>query len=156
MGAAYFYHLMRSPLEDALPPLLRRSLAAGWRVELRGTTIERMAWLDEKLWLGADNDFLPHGLAGGPHDRLQPILLGTSDSLSPGIDCLMAVDGARVDPEEAASLERLCVLFDGGDATAVQAAREQWKSLTTAGLAAQYWAQEDSGWTKKSESAAKD
>ena len=78
MGAAYFYHLMRSPLEDALPPLLRRSLAAGWRVELRGTTIERMAWLDERLWLGADNDFLPHGLAGGPHDALQPILLGTS------------------------------------------------------------------------------
>ena len=31
MGAAYFYHLTRQPLEATLPMLLEKSLGAGWR-----------------------------------------------------------------------------------------------------------------------------
>ena len=37
MGVAYFYHLTRQPLEVTLPMLLGKSLAAGWRVVVRGT-----------------------------------------------------------------------------------------------------------------------
>ena len=40
MGAAYFYHLTRRPLEAALPQLLERALAQGWRVAVRGTDPE--------------------------------------------------------------------------------------------------------------------
>ena len=65
MGAAYFYHLTRAPLEAVLPMLLEKSVAAGWRVMVRGTDDDRMKWLDERLWLGRDDGFLPHGLAGG-------------------------------------------------------------------------------------------
>ncbi|MBT4568080.1 MAG: DNA polymerase III subunit chi, partial [Marinovum sp.] len=54
MGAAYFYHLTRQPLEVALPALLEKASGAGWRIEVRGTSLERMQWLDDKLWLGAD------------------------------------------------------------------------------------------------------
>ena len=68
MGAVYFYHLTRTPLEATLPTLLGKARKAGWRVSVRGTSAERMAWLDEKLWLGTDEQFLPHGLAGGPFD----------------------------------------------------------------------------------------
>jgi len=32
LGAAYFYHLTHRRLEDALPMLVERSLAQGWRV----------------------------------------------------------------------------------------------------------------------------
>ncbi|MEM1101745.1 MAG: DNA polymerase III subunit chi, partial [Pseudomonadota bacterium] len=35
---------------------------------------------------------------------------------------------------------------------AVARARVQWKALTGAGVAAQYWAQEDGRWTMKAES----
>ena len=44
-------------------------------VLVRGTDAGRLDWLDQKLWAGGDDAFLPHGLAGGPHDALQPILL---------------------------------------------------------------------------------
>ena len=97
MGRALFYHLTRRPLEATLPTLLERSLAQGWRVVVRGSSQEHLRWLDEKLWLGPDERFLPHGLAGGPHDADQPVLLTGSADCPNGAACLMAVEGAAVD-----------------------------------------------------------
>ena len=152
MGAAYFYHLTQSPLEVALPELLSRSLQAGWRVELRGRDAERMDWLDQKLWLGPEAEFLAHGMAGGAHDAMQPILLTAGQAAVNGATCVMAVDGAAVEPDEVARLDRVCVLFDGNDPDAVAVARGQWKALTEASCAALYWAQEGGRWVKKAES----
>ena len=152
MGAAYFYHLTRAPLEVTLPKLLEKSLAVGWRVAVRGTDEGRLDWLDDKLWLGPEEGFLPHGRAGGPHDALQPILLTTERMAANRPACVMAIDGADLDPEELGTLERACLLFDGNDPSAVQAARDQWRRLTGAGVAAQYWSEESGGWEKKAES----
>lgn len=154
MGNALFYHLTRGPLERTLPLLLGKALEAGWRVEVRGTDAGRMAWLDEALWTGAEAGFLPHGLAGGRHDADQPILLTTGGGAGNRPACLMAVDGAEVAPDELAGLERACILFDGLDGAAVQAARAQWTTLTGAGCAAQYWSEETGRWQMKAESGA--
>ncbi len=153
MGAAYFYHLTRHPLETTLPQLLDKARSAGWRVVVRGNDAARMDWLDQRLWLGADADFLPHGLAGGPHDAAQPILLTTGSDAANDPACLMAVDGAPVSEQEVQSMERVCILFDGNDPDAVQVARGQWKSLTEAGCSAQYWSEESGRWEKKAEAA---
>ncbi|MDJ0825961.1 MAG: DNA polymerase III subunit chi [Rhodobacter sp.] len=154
MGEVYFYHLTRTPLEATLPMLLGKARAAGWRVAVRGTTPERMDWLDDKLWLGPEEGFLPHGRAGGPYDADQPVLLTTETEAANSPDCLMAVDGAEVVPDEAQGLTRVCILFDGNDPTAVEAARGQWRALTEAGCAAQYWSQEGGSWAKKAESGS--
>jgi len=151
MGAAYFYHLTRQPLEATLHLLLGKALGAGWRVAVRGTDAERMDWLDEKLWLGPEDSFLPHGRAGGPHDAAQPVLLTIDRTAGNDPQCLMTVDGADVAAEEVQSLERVCVLFDGSDPDAVEAARGQWRSLTGAGCSAQYWSEESGRWEKKAE-----
>lgn len=153
MGAAYFYHLTRAPLEATLPMLLGKSLQAGWKVAVRGPDRGRMEWLDQKLWLGPEDAFLPHGLSGGAHDAAQPVLLTVAGEAA-GNDpaCLMAIDGAGVDPEEVQALERVCILFDGTDEEAVQVARGQWKALTGAGCSAQYWSEESGRWEKKAES----
>lgn len=152
MGAAYFYHLTRAPLEVTLPMLLAKATQAGWRVAVRGVSKDRMKWLDEKLWLGGDESFLPHGMAGGEFDADQPILLGTTDVSANGATCLMAVDGADVSADEVTASDRVCILFDGNDPDALETARGQWKSLTGAGCAAQYWSQEGGSWAKKAES----
>ena len=96
MGAAYFYHLTRRPLEDTLPMLLGKAQEAGWRVAVRGTTPARMEWLDEKLWLGPEEGFLPHGLATAPHAARQPILLTTGADSPTDPHCVMTIDGAEV------------------------------------------------------------
>ncbi len=146
-----FYHLTRSPAEQLLPTLIGKSRQAGWRVELRGTDAARMARLDEALWQG--DGFLPHGLAGGPHDALQPVLLtvgGAGDAgEGAGADCLIALDGAAVDPAECAPAQRVCIVFDGNDPTALDTARGQWRSLTGAGVAAEYWSEEGGRWERK-------
>lgn len=154
MGDAFFYHLTRSPLEATLPMLLAKSLQAGWHVVVRGTDEKRMEWLDQKLWSGAEDGFLPHGLAGGAHDAAQPILLTTGDDAPNAAGCLMAVDGAEVRPGECAGLERVCVIFDGNDPATLEQARGQWKTLTDAGIAAQYWSEAGGKWEKKAESGA--
>jgi len=151
MGAAYFYHLTRRPLEATLPVLLDRALQAGWRVAVRGTDAGRMAWLDEKLWLGPEEGFLPHGLAGGAHDADQPILLTTGPEAANAPECVMAVDGAEVSSTEVDALERVCILFDGNDHDALTRARGQWKMLKDAGCKAQYWSEESGRWDMMAE-----
>lgn len=151
MGAAYFYHLTRRPLEATLPMLLGKAQEAGWRVAVRGRAAARMEWLDEKLWLGPEEGFLPHGLASAPHAARQPILLTTEADSPNDPHCVMTIDGAEVAAEEVQRLDRVCVLFDGNDEAALQTARGQWKALTEAGCSAQYWSEESGRWEKKAE-----
>ena len=151
MGAAYFYHLTQRPLEVALSELLNAARSKGMRVAVRGSDLARLSWLDEKLWLSPEDGFLPHGMAGGHHDADQPILL-TTGAAGNGATCLMSVDGAPVSADEVGALDRVCVLFDGNDPVALDAARGQWKALTGAGAAAQYWSEESGRWEKKAES----
>ena len=151
MGAAYFYQLSRNPVDVTLAMLLGKARGAGWRVVVRGTDHGRIAWLDEKLWMGAEDGFLPHAMAGGPHDGDQPILLTTSLDTPNGATCVMSIDGADVSAEEVSALERVCVLFDGNDDETLNRARGQWKALKDAGAAAQYWSEADGRWEKKAE-----
>ncbi len=155
MGTAYFYHLTRRPLEATLPVLLDRARRAGWRVAVRGTDGARMAWLDQRLWLGADADFPAHGLAGGRHDARQPVLLTLADEAANAPanapECVMSIDGAAVGAEEVAALARVCILFDGNDMSAVTRARVQWKAYADAGCGAQYWSESSGHWEKKAE-----
>ena len=151
MGHAMFYHLTRAPLEVTLPMLLGKTLQAGWRVVVRGTDAGRMEWLDERLWLHPEDSFLPHGLAGGPHDADQPVLLTTGTDLPDDVQYLMTVDGAGITPDEVLRMERGAILFDGNDAAAIERARTQWRQLTSAGVKAQYWSEDSGRWQKKAE-----
>ena len=149
MGAAYFYHLTERPLETTLPVLITKALSAGWRVAVRGRDAESLERLDKLLWQG--DGFLPHGMAGGEHDAEQPVLL-TTGAAENRATCLMSVGGADVSAEEVAAGERVCILFDGADPAAVEHARNQWKTLTGAKIAAQYWAEDEGRWVKRAES----
>lgn len=148
----YFYHLTQAPLEVTLRVLLEKSLAAGWRVAVRGRSAAVLDRLDAQLWLVPPEGFLPHGRTGGVE---QPVLL--TDATGPaGNDpaCLVSIEGAAVTPEEVRAAQRVMVLFDGHDAGAVQGAREQWKALTGAGVAATYWSEASGRWEMKAESKA--
>ncbi|NNE51369.1 MAG: DNA polymerase III subunit chi [Sulfitobacter sp.] len=151
MGAAFFYHLTRRPLADTLRMLLGKSLQNGWRVVVRGTDQPGLEALDRALWVEDSEDFLPHGLAGGPHDADQPVLLTTAKETPNGAQCLMSVQGAEVSAEEVARLDRVCLLFDGNDEAALERARDQWRALKEAGASAQYWSEESGRWEKKAE-----
>ncbi|MCU0827096.1 MAG: DNA polymerase III subunit chi [Tabrizicola sp.] len=155
MGTVMFFHLMQSAPADTLTVNAPRALGQGWRVLVRGTDLAGLEHLDAALWLkGGDESFLPHGLEGGPHDADQPVLLGLGGPAN-GAKVLALVDGAAATDAEIAAMERVWVLFDGNDPDRLQAARGQWKAVTGAGHAAQYWSEESGRWEKKAESPAR-
>lgn len=155
MGTVMFFHLMQSAPADTLAINAPRALSQGWRVMVRGTDPAGLEQLDSQLWLkGGDDSFLPHGLAGGPHDADQPVLIGTAEPAN-GAKVLALIDGAGVTDAEIAAMERVWVLFDGNDQARLQAARTQWKAITSAGHAAQYWSEDSGRWEKKAEANAK-
>lgn len=152
MPEAFFYQLNGDPPEAVLPRLLDLSRGKGWQIELRGLSRVRMERLDVALW-GEGGEFRPHGLAGGPHDADQPILLTTGPG-APTRDCLVTLDGAPVSEAEAKAAERVCIVFDGADPDVLAAARAQWKSLTGAGLAARFYVRENGAWALRQERPA--
>ncbi|WP_372887872.1 DNA polymerase III subunit chi [Shimia sp.] len=155
MGRALFYHLTRASVDSTLATLAGRALEQGWNVLVRGTEAARIDWLDQRLWLaGGEAGFLPHGIAGGAQDGDQPILLTTEQGNANGALYLVSIDGAEITADEIAAAERGVILFDGHDEAAVAHARQQWKSLTGAGCAAEYWSEDSGRWQKMAEKPA--
>jgi DNA polymerase-3 subunit chi len=146
-----FYHLTASPLERNLPEMLEKSLARGWRVILRCGSEPGLAQLDALLWTYRDDAFLPHGTAAAGHADRQPVYLTLGAENPNGATVLMLVDGARATPQEMAGFMRTCLIFDGADPRALEAARDDWRAVRTAGLTAVYWSLEGGRWVKKAE-----
>ena len=153
VATAMFYHLTQKGLDETLLPILTRACGQGWRVMIRSADPALTERLDAKLWLGADDSFLPHGVQGGPHDALQPVLLGAGP-ITNAAQALFLLSGGEATEAEAATLHRIWLIFDGANPDAVQAARGQWTRLTGWGLAAQYWSDATGTWVKKTEKAA--
>jgi DNA polymerase III subunit chi len=152
MAEVLFYHLETAAVDQALPELLEKTLARGWRAVVRCGSPEALDFLDARLWSYRDESFLPHGTAGAGRAERQPIYLTCGDENPNGAAVLMLALGARADPAEAARYERVCVLFEGQDAAALAAAREDWKAAVAAGLPARYHAQEGGRWVEKARS----
>jgi len=144
VATAVFYHHTRSAIEDTLRTVLRRAMGQGWRVMIRSPDADMLSVLDAALWLGDETEFLPHGLAGGPHDADQPVLLG-SGTVGNGAQGLVLLDGAVSEAREAEGLSRVWVLFDGADEQALTRARGLWRLLPVA----EYWSEETGRWEKK-------
>lgn len=146
MPELWFYHLERSELERALPPLLEKCLQRGWRALVRGGIAERLDALDTALWTYRDDSFLPHAREGDP--KRQPIWLTVEEGNPNSAQVLFAIDGAETG--DIAGFERACVMFDGRDEAALESARSRWKEAKEAGAAASYWRESASGkWEKQ-------
>lgn len=149
MAEILFYHLQRQPLEAVLPTLLLRSLERGWRAVVQASSPERVRDLDEHLWTFAEESFLPHATDAEADLASEPVVLTAGEANPNGAQVRFLVDGAGL-PVDAASYQRLVLLFDGNDEDALAAARRMWSEAKAAGHAATYWQQSEAGrWEKK-------
>ena len=148
MAEVWFYQLEGTGLDQALPELLEKTLARNWRAVVRAPSRERVEHLDGWLWTWRDDSFLPHGPDDQPNADRQPVVLTTGEGNPNGAQALFLIDGAE--PGELEGYERCVILFDGGDETALAAARERWKAFRRDGAAVSYWRQtERGGWEKQ-------
>lgn len=148
MSEILFYHLTETKLEDALPPLLDKSLERGWRVVVQTGTGERRDALDAHLWTYRDESFLPHGTDEQPNASDQPVLLTSGADNQNSATVRFLVDGAEPPPLDA--YDRVIFMFDGYDQGELEAARGHWKRLKGEGHQLTYWQQNNDGrWVKK-------
>ena len=148
MAEILFYHLTESRLEDALPPLLEKSVERGWRVAVQTADAGRRDALDTLLWTYREESFLPHGTDEGGHAADQPVLLTTTDDNPNGATVRFLIDGAA--PPASLDYDRVVFMFDGHDQPQLEAARAEWKRLKGEGHALTYWQQTPEGrWEKK-------
>ena len=143
-----FYHLHHLPLEQALPRLLEKALAAGFRAVVMAGSAERVAFLDDLLWTYTDESWLPHGSARDGEPDLQPVWLTDAEENPNGATLLVLCDGAR--PAGLEGYVRCLDLFDGNDAEALAAARDRWRRCKADGHELVYYQQTPSGgWQEK-------
>ena len=147
MAEIGFYHLLRTPLERALPRLLERARASGYRIVVRAGSADRVEHLSALLWTYDEASFLPHGSSRDGNPAAHPIWLTDRAENPNEAAMLMLVDG--VDAEDAAAFTRIADMFDGNDEAAVEAARERWRRAKAAGHTLTYWQQTERGWEQK-------
>ena len=139
----FFYHLQQQPLDRVLPKLLQQAFDRGWRTVVQASTPERVEALSTLLWTHDDEGFLPHGTTSDGLGEMQPIWLTDGDDAPNGATVRFFVDGAS--PAGVEGLSRAVIIFDGGDETAVQAARQSWTNFHSQGCEVTYWQQDESG-----------
>src|SRR6478736_6100879 len=127
MTEVLFYHLTESKLEDALPPLLDKSVERGWRVCVQLKDPARRDLLDQHLWTFREDSFLPHGTDEADLADQQPVLLTVTTENSNAATVRFVVDGAE--PPSVDAYQRIVFMFDGYDQEQLEGARAQWKKL---------------------------
>lgn len=139
-----FYQLTRDPVETVLPLIARNTLAAGQRLLVVSEDVAQLGRVGDALWTRLPETFLAHGMAGGPHDARQPILL--SDRMEPANDARFVALADGVWREGDVPFARTFLMFD--DAT-VQAARDCWRMLGKRGdVERRFWKQQGGRWVE--------
>jgi DNA polymerase III subunit chi len=148
MAMVQFYHLTATPLERALPKLLEKALAGGFKTLLIAQSEEQVEQLNQLLWTYNPGSFLPHGSLKDGHAEDQPILLSTQQEALNGATLLAVTDGSVAAAPE--KFERILDIFDGTDSVAVENARRRWSVYKNGGHAVTYLRQTDAGgWEQK-------
>ena len=148
MTEVAFYHLTRSSLEQTLPKLLEKTLAAGKRAVVRAASKPRVEELTGHLWTYDPASWLPHGSLKDGDGAQQPVWLTDGDDNPGGASFLFLTDGTQC--TDFGDYERCFELFDGTRDDAVKAAREHWMAYKELGAELTYWQQTESGgWAKK-------
>lgn len=143
MTEVAFYHLQAAPLDQVLPRLLEKTLAAGKRAVVIAGSKARVEALAGVLWTYRPDSWLPHGSAEDGEAEQQPVWLTERDENPNAATFLFLVDGA--DSAAIAAFERCFDLFDGNDAAAVAAARTRWQARKSEGHRVTYWQQSANG-----------
>jgi DNA polymerase-3 subunit chi len=140
-----FYQLGGSSPDQIIASIAGKLLADDGRLLIVAEEEGLLARLDRALWDQGETSFLPHGVAGGPDDARQPILLSTSPDAPNLARNMLIADGEW--REAALTYDRAFYLFD---AATLEGARLAWKLLSgREGVERRYWAQQDGKWVQR-------
>ncbi|MFL6729602.1 MAG: DNA polymerase III subunit chi [Sphingomicrobium sp.] len=140
-----FYQLGGSAPEQVIASISEKITAQDGRLLVVAADEGALTRLDRQLWDQGAASFLPHGIAGGPNDARQPILLSTSPDAPNLARNVLIADGEW--REAVLAYDRAFYLFD---TTTLESARLAWKLLAGRdGIERRYWAQTEGRWKQQ-------
>ena len=140
-----FYQLGAAQPDSVIAALAAKLVHEQQRLLVVAADEAMLARLDRQLWDQGPTSFLPHGLADGPDDAAQPILLSTGTDAPNLARNILIADGEWRDA--ALAYDRAFYLFDEDS---LESARLSWKLLAgREGVERNYWALDDGKWVKK-------
>ena len=151
-----FYQLKSAEASGAvLARLLQKSRDAEKTIRVIAPA-PMLAPLSQAIWSEPADSWLPHGVKGRDDDLRDScsIWLSDDDDTDGTKADFYLYLGAEMPAAELLAnqdIERLFILFDGGNAAQLAAARESWRAWKGAGHTLNYFAQDDSGiWVQMS------
>lgn len=121
--------------------LAEKAVDAGQRVLVLAEGQERLQAISARLWQHRPCAFLANGIAGGPDDARQPVLLAERVDPANGAGLLVLADGLWRDP--GAHFDRVMLVFD--EATRA-GARACWRQFDDdEGVDRHFWKQDERG-----------
>jgi DNA polymerase IIIc chi subunit len=142
-----FYQLLSSPLQVALPSVVRKAYDAGYRICITATT-EAQESLSSALWEQSGAIFLPNGLATDENASHQPILFAQTPTISNDSKVLIITNMLECD-DATPEYERILFMFNGNIESELLQARMLWKKYQQANYQLTYLKQNEQGaWQK--------
>lgn len=143
-----FYQLLSTPLERALPKLLEKAYAGGYRTHVLAASDEQAEALNTLLWTYDPDSFLPHGSRRDAWPERQPVYLSAALD-APNAPTLLCITEGSL-PLQLEAYARILDMFDGRSDEAVGKARERWQNYKEAGHMVSYFQQSAQGaWEQK-------
>jgi DNA polymerase-3 subunit chi len=149
MPSFSFYHLSKSTLEEALPKIMEKLLAAEGRAVLLFQNKEILKRIDEVLWSVGGTRFIPHCREDENDKDQNPVYLTTTEENPNNSNFLVLI--AAVQTEYFNKFEKNIIIFSNYDDNELNSARNLWKKLKSEGnFELKYFLQDDKGnWAMK-------
>ena len=144
-GEVYFYQVEDSA-EDLTFSLVRKSRKNGWRVCVRGDSIEQLEKFETRLWMQPDKLFMGIGMEGSEFDSDHSVLLTATDNRANDPEVLVVLPGTSVEPEEVRGFRRAMLVFSKKRTEDTAIARRHWKALAAHGFPMKYFGLQQGKW----------
>jgi DNA polymerase III subunit chi len=143
-----FYHLTTTPLEKALPQILRRVLDGEKRAVIQFSDSSLMKIIDDMLWVFSQRQPIPHGTKQDGFETEQPLFLTIEDANPNGAGSLINI-GENEISDFTYSFSQFIDIFDGNNINELEKARARYAAHKKSGKDVTYFKQDEKGaWVK--------
>jgi DNA polymerase-3 subunit chi len=139
-----FYHLTKTPLEKALPQIMRKVVESGQRAIIRFADEDILKKLDDAMWTSSQKKPVPHGKKQDGFEEHQPVYL-TLEEENPNNSKMIVNIGVESVDEFATGFESIIDIFDGNDNTELERARKRFLKYKELGREYTYHKQNEKG-----------
>lgn len=139
----WFYHCTRASPEAVLQKLLNKVLDSQKTAFVQTGVDEKNTMIEQSLWSGSMNDFIPHGLAHDEGCENFRILLGVEYDKRFQTDFLFCLH--QCETVHFSSFERVIILFDDKIEDYKNWVRSAWVLLKSENYSISYWQQKENG-----------